>query len=646
MPAAVDAVKNRIRSLLHPAGKPPIKFALAIDGGSAELVDGAKLVVVTCLSPALPHDLLLDIELRTKHEDAKSQAKQILRILSDYGLLPACALYLVGDNVAFNRLTVAELNKISSLRHLVYVRCLPHSLNLAMRAFLKPFDKEFHITSFLRSIRAFIKAGGGSSRKRRLAEFALTLSGVDFSDTRWKGFISAIIYMTNAQTTKELERANTALQQAAADGDESAKEALGDPGEAQSHWNAFYELMEDLLRDTKSRAPAGDDDDDIEDVGDGDVADAREEILDQLASLDMFAVFRTLRHILSGVPSIFALLQGGNDFAVRFADRETGVYATATATVRELLSMLESLDNKTQRKDILAEVEKDLQAQAELVCTRSIEYEELSAADVDAWKATAGEQKPAALRRVKSVIKAAVKAVKTCHGRKKLEEALRGLEVRDRFGLDTRPEDLPLTNNDLFNLLGVPLLKQNFGTAMQLRTAWRAHQKAWDAQDAKAAWTPQSPAAVFKHWARFGEKGDAVSTLLAELALAHWLRPLSSASVERIYSILTNMDAPTRRSMKKVTLINTLFLRGNAGILNDLLHEFAAGIRGNAAAASAKSLESRQKAQARAAAASAAAAVATVAPAAAGPQSPSSSSRGEKRKRDSESEGEAELEFE
>ena len=46
---------------------------------------------------------------------------------------------------------------------------------------------------------------------------------------------------------------------------------------------------------------------------------------------------------------------------------------------------------------------------------------------------------------------------------------------------------------------------------------------------------------------------------LGELAQLWWEKPISSAGVERIFSILTHMDDEHRRQLQDETLYNTLF---------------------------------------------------------------------------------------
>ena len=67
---------------------------------------------------------------------------------------------------------------------------------------------------------------------------------------------------------------------------------------------------------------------------------------------------------------------------------------------------------------------------------------------------------------------------------------------------------------------------------------------------------------------------------LGELAQLWWEKPISSAGVERIFSILTHMDDEHRRQMQDETLYNTLFLRANRKLVEQLVAERAAAERG------------------------------------------------------------------
>lgn len=174
------------------------------------------------------------------------QAKIINDAVIEYGISKRNVKYIVADNAALNSATVDILNEKYGFV-VKFVRCLPHCLNLYIVAFLKPFEVKFGMTSFLKLIRRFIKAGGGSSRRAALLEWGLSLSQIDFSDTRWEAVVKAIMYMMELQTDRELKNARTQLQNIFDEtGDQSAADALEEDDVAQTHWRVVYEVIEDL----------------------------------------------------------------------------------------------------------------------------------------------------------------------------------------------------------------------------------------------------------------------------------------------------------------------------------------------------------------------------------------------------------------
>lgn len=59
------------------------------------------------------------------------------------------------------------------------------------------------------------------------------------------------------------------------------------------------------------------------------------------------------------------------------------------------------------------------------------------------------------------------------------------------------------------------------------------------------------------------------------LARYHIVRPVSSCCAERVFSYLTQMDVPTRLSMTRSTLHDSLFVRANASLVDQMLAEEA-----------------------------------------------------------------------
>lgn len=239
MPAVVGMVKSWIKAELK--GK---HIALAIDGGSSDLVNGIKIVAVTAVSPALSFDLLLGLDFVVGHESGDSQAAFLLKLKEEYDLDPLLVPHLAADNATLNSKT-ARVLRDSHEWPIHHVRCVPHCLNLVIVAFCGTMSDTFGMATHLRDIRGFIKAGGGCARRAILVEWAVSLSGIDFADTRWAGFVQAVVYMMSLQSPSELASAKERLTLLAKN-DKSARDALSAPSRPQLHWNACYEAVEDI----------------------------------------------------------------------------------------------------------------------------------------------------------------------------------------------------------------------------------------------------------------------------------------------------------------------------------------------------------------------------------------------------------------
>ena len=130
---------------------------------------------------------------------------------------------------------------------------------------------------------------------------------------------------------------------------------------------------------------------------------------------------------------------------------------------------------------------------------------------------------------------------------------------RRAFGLtNVQPPELPESPADMYAFLDVPEHLHNPAYASRISLQWAAHRAAWKppAEDAPLL----TPRHVHNYWANLEPSAKELSSL----GCYHWRRPISSASVERVYSALTGMDhwQPKRRSMEVRTLRHTLFLRG------------------------------------------------------------------------------------
>ena len=66
---------------------------------------------------------------------------------------------------------------------------------------------------------------------------------------------------------------------------------------------------------------------------------------------------------------------------------------------------------------------------------------------------------------------------------------------------------------------------------------------------------------------------------LPTLAMSRLCQPLSSAKAERVFSFLTKMDHPSRRSMGDIHLKHYLFIVGNAEVSEELVKLEAQAIK-------------------------------------------------------------------
>ena len=81
--------------------------------------------------------------------------------------------------------------------------------------------------------------------------------------------------------------------------------------------------------------------------------------------------------------------------------------------------------------------------------------------------------------------------------------------------------------------------------------------------------------ASWEYW----ESLTPVAPHLVKIALDNLLKPDTSASVERVFSTLTDMDDPQRQTMDEATLVNTLFLRCNKSVVAGLVSATASETR-------------------------------------------------------------------
>ena len=608
MPAMVEKVKVYQKKMLTDKN-----FALTLDGGSCKLVRGVKVVAMCALHPS-QHDMLLDLTLMVGHETAVSQAAGIIKVLESLGLRKSQISHMGGDNAAVNKATADELNDKHGFA-IKYIRCLPHCLNLVLVAFLLAFDERFGIASFLKKVRAFIKAGGGNSRRATLMEFALSLSPMDVVTTRWESLIRAIKYVMEKQTSVELKTAEKRLGELAASGDGSAADALAADTPPVSHWEALLMATESIEVDTGwlamlyvvvfctsllipvSCSASSYASPTFPTAADGEVSSSQDAILSYLCDINNWAAFKLLATALDTVPSVFRLIQGGQDWGPEMRDKVTAELPTAVSAVRNLITMLDSLDTKTKGKELVEEVLEAAEVHQERGMQFEIDAGNMEAGSLEGLRVTNSANRKVARTELLAALKKARASLRECAGREKLEEAVAQLKIKELYNLTTDPLEMPASNAQMYAEYGVPSDAQSFSFAAKFREQWALHRAAFVPLPVGSA--PPSPAAVYDYWTAL----SASCPELGRVALHHWLTPVSSCSVERIFSFLTAMDVANRQRMDKQTLYNTLFLRGNQHIVDLLLQRGADAVMPSASGLSAKRAAEKRKAQGSAAAA-------------------------------------------
>lgn len=579
LPAIVSMLKAYIKNMIGDK-----QIALGIDGGHSNLADGVKLLAILAISPELSCDVLLDLRLLPFHETASIQARALEDIRSAYSVDKSAIKYVVADNASVNNATVKELAKDYGW-NAGYARCLPHSLNLVLVAFLEPFEKRFQMASHLKGVRGFIKSGGGSSRRATMLEYGITLSRVDFADTRWASFISAVKYMVDMQDAGELQKARERLETLAAHGDEDAAAALKEPDTPQLHWYALYDCLEELaLKCKHAGRDAGADPEATFAAAGGDVA-ARSSV-DGLLSYNTdvinYAAFVAVNKILGGAPKLFALAQGGAQWSAKLRD-DSGAIADAGTGCAQLLASVKGLKLSANLSRVLDEVRRQCVDFIEEGLTRSKRYDEgivpeqdhYREEDVPKYRAAAAANIETAIKAVEKAVQSGVKAVDKCEGTAKLQEAIDELNARKFYLTHSVPASALDDDAAFLQQIYAPQ-DTPYEKISPLRTEYEAYQLGY-----RRAADPVTPSAAYTYWKSMREEWPNLSALAMRLIM----RPVSSAAVERIFSYLTKMDAKDRQSMKEATLYNLLFIRSNWRLLKEMIAQHAVADRARHSAA-------------------------------------------------------------
>jgi hypothetical protein len=200
------------------------------------------------------------------------------------------------------------------------------------------------------------------------------------------------------------------------------------------------------------------------------------------------------------------------------------------------------------------------------------------------------------------VLKSAIEHVVHSQGLVKTTEALRALDVKFQYDIAVKPTPLPksgaqavISNSDLLAFFAVPEgWASSHGTTnhlllSNLHLQWISHCNKWLPPTASSA--PYTPSDVYEYWRMLA----AGAKELSELAIHHWSSPVSNAAPERVFSILTHMDDPRRRTMEHLSLENQLFLRANNTIVSELGSTLVSNIADSRTASTSRAVEASKR---------------------------------------------------
>jgi hypothetical protein len=378
--------------------------------------------------------------------------------------------------------------------------------------------------------------------------------------------------MHDVQKPSELKAAEKRLKELAANGDDSAADALADPGAPQVHWDAIYEAIE-TIKVTGSE-------------GELVPQSTKERILNWNADVCNYASTKLLSGVLANVPGIFRLIQGGSAWQSKYRDITTDEHVTAASAINALIFLIE--EQLESFYPLLRDnLHKDVRAHQVDMLQRAVRYEDPSLAGMSVDEVPALVDDPTlqyfknrdkAVADAMQILNNARTAMLASHGLRKLKAAVSQLEIIDRFGMASEPVRLPMMvsadSKEVLNvsascdLLGVPCeWRDNFAKLAPLFKQWNAHRESY-----KPHLSLPTASELFCYWMRL--RDDAPE--LSELALLRLIQPVSSAGLERVFSYLSQLDRFQEQSMQKETLHNVLFLRANWHIVDLLLLEEAA----------------------------------------------------------------------
>ena len=600
LPAAVDDVRKLMRHKMD--GK---LFSVSVDGGNAPgLLHGSKILAINAVGPALEFDMLIGTPvLGGTHENADIQAYVLNETLLAQGCSKKWLRFVVADNAAVNEASVKILNERYGW-NVEYRRCIPHLLNRLMVAFLLPFDEKFKIQSFLKAIRAFFTAGGAAARKIFAVEAGIVLSSIDCTDTRWASLLKAIAYMCSVQSPAHIKTAKERLllsitqleSHLAATPETSAplrarraeytkriaemKEAAADESQKRV-WDVVYEVVEAIKSDELADAECGSLPQHMVDAGFLPSSDAKPQpLLDDLADPVLLASFYIISNVTDGVNGIFKLLQGGAQWSAKLDDLKGTNHSSTVAPVRKLVAMFRSLntDGDALKQTVDSACNEALES-VKLNIRRGVEYGEIAEEDVDDAIEAAERRLEEGAEKLTETLKAAVAAVVDSAALKKMDAALKNVDVKFRYDINVKPSAAPDDFLSACDFFGVDetWVKRYAAPGTSLATYINNCRDEWKSHC--AGWTPppvdgHAPSSVYAYW----DDLRAALPSLVPVALHHYSSPLSGCASERTFSIFTDMDKPKARRTKEPTLKSTLFLRANARLVEEGASNLAADI--------------------------------------------------------------------
>jgi hypothetical protein len=304
---------------------------------------------------------------------------------------------------------------------------------------------------------------------------------------------------------------------------------------------------------------------------DGDVSSPKEQLLNYLCDAANFSAMLLVNKLLVLVPTIFDLVQGGSSWTTTLRDA-TGMVRTAHSSITELLTLLRALHNADERVTVLDEVMVECEQQQEENLRRSVDHDELAETELPNSRAANAVNRAAARNALDTTLRKALATMENSAAMQKLTDVMSDLAVIDRCGLDTLPLELPVNADEMWQFFCITAEsgERSFTLGVQLRSQWGAHRAAWKKPAAGAP--PLTRGKIFEYWSKL----SAQSPELASVVLRNISRPVSSSSVERVFSYLTQMDTSTRQSMGRETLHDLLFVRANWQVVHAMQEEMAA----------------------------------------------------------------------